>query len=207
MKTSREGLDLIKGFEGLELVAYEDAAGVLTIGYGHTSMAGPPLVTEGMIITEQEANDMLVRDVVKYEQAVTRYLTRAPTQHEFDAMVSLCYNIGPDNFSRSSVLKYFNAGDKGQAAASFALWNKAGGKVLKGLVTRRAAEAKHFRTPDTAVPPPVAPPIPPDVEPPVAPPQGPPAAPYRPSLQTVMVGIMTAVAAGVVGLLSQCSGG
>jgi lysozyme len=164
MKTSHAGIELIKGFEGCELTAYKDAVGVLTIGYGHTSMAGPPEVKVGMKITAAQAAEMLVRDLVKYEAAVSKSLAYPPTQNQFDAMVSLCYNIGPSAFARSSVLRYFNAGEYEPAAKAFALWNQAGGKVLKGLINRRAAEAAHFRA--------VSAPPPPDIEPPVSePPQ------------------------------------
>lgn len=165
MKTSSAGIELIKHFEGRVLQAYKDPVGVWTIGFGHTSMAGPPEVKPGMKITDAEAGEILIRDLGKYEAAVTGALTRVPNQHQFDAMVSLCYNIGPSNFRSSSVRRHFNAGNLAQAAASFRLWNKAKGKVLDGLTRRREAEASLF---SRAVLPP-----PPDVEPaPVAAPKG-----------------------------------
>lgn len=157
MKTSAAGIQLIRHFEGCVLQAYKDPVGVPTIGYGHTSMAGPPEVKLGMKITQEEANEILARDLGKYEAAVTRGLARVPTQNQFDAMVSLCYNVGPGNFAKSSVLRHFNAGQFGSAASSFALWNKADGRVLAGLSRRRAAEASLF---SKAVLPP-----PPDIEP------------------------------------------
>lgn len=158
MKTGRAGIALIKNFEGCVLQSYRDPVGVWTLGFGHTTAAGPPEVKAGMKITKEEAEEILVRDLGKYETAVTRGLTRVPTQNQFDAMVSLCYNIGPGNFAKSSVLRHFNAGQFGSAASSFALWNKADGRVLAGLSRRRAAEASLF---SKAVLPP-----PPDVEPP-----------------------------------------
>jgi lysozyme len=117
------------------------------VGFGHTSAAGAPKVTKGMRITAEEASDILVKDLVKYEMAVKKALTRAPNENQFAAMVSLCYNIGPGAFARSSVARLFNAGDVSGAADAFGRWNKAGGKVLNGLVRRRADERALFLTP------------------------------------------------------------
>lgn len=147
MKTNREGIELIKRFEGLRLTAYLCPANVWTIGYGHTSAAGAPVVKKGMKITKDEAAEILVRDLVKYEVAVMKALTRNPNENQFSAMVSLCYNIGPGAFAKSSVVRKFNAGDASGAAAAFRLWNKAGGKVLAGLVRRREEEIILFSKP------------------------------------------------------------
>lgn len=144
MKISRKGVELITRWEGCKLTAYQDSVGVWTIGYGHTSAAGAPKVVKGLRITQQEAIDIFSRDIVKYEKAVEKLLTRPPTQAQFDAMVSLCYNIGPGNFAKSSVVRMFNSGDFAGAAHAFSLWNKAKGKELKGLTNRRADEARHF---------------------------------------------------------------
>jgi lysozyme len=160
MKISDHGLALIKEFEGLRLNAYRDAVGVWTIGYGHTSTAGDPVVKSGLKITEQEAGNLLRRDVVKYERAVEGKLTRIPNQNQFDAMCSLCYNIGGGAFARSSVLRFFNSGLDAKAANAFLAWNKAGGKVLQGLTRRRAAEMALYIKPVQAqspTPAPVAP--------------------------------------------------
>lgn len=145
MKTGPKGLALIKKFESLVLTAYKDAVGIWTIGYGHTAAAGSPKPVAGMKITEREANAILARDLVKYEQAVEARLERVPNQNQFDAMVSLCFNIGPTAFAKSSVARFFDAGNDTKAAASFMAWNKAKGKVLKGLTRRRQAEADLFR--------------------------------------------------------------
>lgn len=152
MKTSSHGIKLIKRFEGCELEAYKDIVGVWTIGYGHTSMAGPPKVEPGMKITQAEAEEILVRDLVKYEAGVSKALTRPPTQFQFDAMVSLCYNIGPAAFTKSSVVRHFNAGNVELAANSFLRWRKAGGKIVQGLVNRRTAEKNLFLTTAIAAP-------------------------------------------------------
>jgi len=146
MKTSANGLALIKKFEGLRTKAYRDAVGVWTIGYGHTSMAGAPKVTPGLVITESEAESILRRDLVQYEKAVEAALVRSPTQNQFDAMASFCFNVGPANFRKSSILRHFNQGDSRKAADAFSLWTKAGGKVLPGLVRRRAEERQLFLT-------------------------------------------------------------
>lgn len=144
MKTSRTGIDLIKRFEGLELTAYKCSAGVWTVGYGHTSAAGVPKVEKGMRITVKEAEDILVRDLIKYEQAVTTAVNKLPTQNQFDAMVSLCFNIGPEAFAKSTLVRRFNEGDIAGAADAFLMWNKGGGKVLQGLVNRRKEEQALF---------------------------------------------------------------
>jgi len=146
MKVSLDGLNLIKRWEGCRLKAYRDSVKVLTIGYGHTSAAGQPVVTESMTITQKQADDMLARDLGKYEDAVQRAITKPATQHQLDAMTSLCYNIGPGAFAKSSIVRKFNAGDVAGAANSFLLFNKAGGKVLTGLTRRREDEKKLFLT-------------------------------------------------------------
>ena len=149
MKINAAGLALIKRWEGLRLTAYQDSVGVWTIGYGHTAEAGPPEPKANMKITEKEANDILTRDLGQYERAVTKAISVAPTSNQFAAMVSLCYNIGPTNFAKSSVVRRMNEGNSKAAADAFLLWNKAGGKVLKGLTARREDEKKLFLTRST----------------------------------------------------------
>ena len=150
MKTNQAGIDLIKTWEGKRLTAYPDPATggePFTIGFGHTSRAGPPAVKKGMRITDQQATDILKADLVKFEDAVVKALTKCPTANQFAAMVSLCFNIGPGAFSKSSVVRKFNAGDTAGAANAFLLWNRAAGKVMAGLTRRREAEKKLFLTP------------------------------------------------------------
>ena len=147
MKTSKAGIDLIKRWEGVKLTAYKCPAGIWTIGYGHTSAAGPPKVEQGMTITEREAEEILARDLFKYAQGVISAITARPTQPQFDAMVSLCYNIGPGAFAKSSLVRRFNAGNIAEAADAFLMWNKAGGRVLEGLERRRKEERALFLTP------------------------------------------------------------
>jgi len=142
MKTSQEGIDLIKRFEGCKLEAYPDpGTGHVpwTIGYGHTG----PDVTQGLKISQGTAEILLRQDLAKFEDAVTKYAGKAH-QNQFDAMVSLCYNIGQGNFSKSSVARLHRNGQYTGAAAAFLLWNKAGGKILAGLVNRRKAERNLY---------------------------------------------------------------
>lgn len=146
MKINAAGLDLIKRWEGLRLTAYKDAVGIWTIGYGHTTEAGPPAPKAGMKITDEEAEDILKRDLRQYERAVTKAVSIVPSSNQFAAMTSLCFNIGPANFAKSSVVRLLNVGKPREAADAFLLWNKAGGKVLKGLTARREDEKKLFLT-------------------------------------------------------------
>jgi lysozyme len=173
MKVSIAGLDLIKKHEGLRLNAYRCPAGVWTIGYGITSSAGVGKVTPGMKITQAEAEDMLRRALAVFEAGVEKAIKRQPTQAQFDAMVSLAYNIGVGAFSKSSVVRHFNAGDMDRAAISFLMWNKAAGKVLPGLTKRRADERAWFlraspMAHDEPMPPAVTPAPPPAGPEPVA---------------------------------------
>ncbi|MEY5099149.1 MAG: hypothetical protein RJA36_1868 [Pseudomonadota bacterium] len=142
MKLSDAGLSLIKRHEGLRLKAYPDpgtGGEPWTIGYGHTQGVQP-----GQEITEAQAEDYLREDVYWAEDAVRDHVKVALEQHEFDALVSLAFNIGAGAFARSTLLRKLNDGDKAGAAAEFARWNQAGGKVLPGLVKRRADEAALF---------------------------------------------------------------
>jgi lysozyme len=141
LTVSPKGLHLIKSFEGFRGKPYLCPAGVWTIGYGTTSGVTehtPP-------ITEAQASALLSVDVAKFAAGVADSLTRAPTQGQFDAMVSLAYNIGLGAFRRSRVLKWFNLGDDDEAAAAFRAWQTANGQVLAGLVRRREAEIRLFK--------------------------------------------------------------
>ena len=147
MKTSDSGVALIKAHEGLRLEAYPDAGygwDRATIGHGHTSQAGPPVVTRGMKITAADADAILRADLVKFEQAVTKAVNVPLTQPQFDALVSFTFNLGPGNLGKSTLLRKLNAGDYAGAAAEFPKWNKSNGKVLAGLTRRRADERALF---------------------------------------------------------------
>ena len=143
-QVSREGIELIKRFEGLELQAYQDVAGIWTIGYGHTG----PEVGPGMVITEGQAEQLLIEDLERFERGVSSAVQAPITQTQFDALVSLAYNIGVAGFSRSTAVKRLNKGDFEGAAEAITWWNKAtinGRKQpVAGLTRRRAAEAALF---------------------------------------------------------------
>lgn len=143
MITSKAGRDLIKKFEELRLVGYLDAVNVPTIGWGTTIMHGRK-VRVGEKITVEEAEALFSHDLDKFEDAV-RDSVRVPiSQTQFDALVSLAYNIGIANFQKSTLLKLINQGRLKEAQSQFLRWNRAKGKVLKGLTRRRLAEAVLF---------------------------------------------------------------
>ncbi len=137
---SDKGLALTKSFEGLRLEAYQDSAGVWTVGYGHTG----PGVAEGMTINDAEAETMLLADLQDAVRCVNRKVTAAISQGQFDAMVDFCFNAGRGNFLQSTLRRKVNTGDFAGAAAQFGLWVHAGGEVVPGLVRRRQAEAEMF---------------------------------------------------------------
>jgi lysozyme len=140
MNTSTEGLALIKKFEGLELNAYKCAAGVWTIGYGHTKD-----VVEGDVWTEADADDALKHELIEFEGYINDLVECSLTQNQFDALVSWVYNLGPANLKASTLLKRLNANDYEDVPSQLKRWNKAGGKVLEGLIRRREAEALLFQ--------------------------------------------------------------
>ncbi len=139
MNISEEGISLIKKFEGCKLEAYQDAVGVWTIGYGHTKN-----VQEGQVIKQEEAESMLLHELLEYCDYVEKAVEVDLTQNQFDALVSWTYNLGPSNLNRSTMLKVVNANNMGEVPTQIKRWNKAGGKVLDGLVRRRKAEALMF---------------------------------------------------------------
>jgi len=149
MNINKATIDLVKEFEGCKLTAYRDAVGVWTIGYGTTARAGLGIIpTGGMTITQAEADQLLADGLNKFADQIRPMITAGINDNQFGACVSLAYNIGAHAFSTSSALKHINAGgDYAKAADAFLLWNKAGGKTLKGLVRRREAERKLFLTP------------------------------------------------------------
>lgn len=156
MRASLAGQTFIHSFEACRLKAYKDVKGVWTLGWGHTSSAGPPRVTAGMVITQAEADAIFARDIANFERDVTSLTNGiALAQHEFDALVSLAYNIGTHQkgFAGSSVLKRLREGQRQEAADAMRLWNKSGKLgVVKGLVNRRAAERRLFLTGDYGAP-------------------------------------------------------
>ena len=141
-KINVAGLQLIKSFEGVKLRSYKDSVGVWTIGYGHTDNVEP-----GDVITEAEAEGYLRDDLDDAERAVDAYVTVPLSDNQFAALVSFVFNLGPTAFNRSTLLKVLNQRNYKQAANEFLKWNRAGGKILAGLVRRREAERNLFLTP------------------------------------------------------------
>lgn len=139
MKLSEKGFELIKGFEGCRLKAYQDGGGVWTIGYGATLG-----VHEGMEITQEQADELLRRDVRGAEKCLNSSVAVPLTEGEADACISLIFNIGCHAWRTSTLLRLLNDSDYDGAAAQFKRWNKDNGQVVAGLVNRRAAEAERF---------------------------------------------------------------
>jgi lysozyme len=140
MNISDAGLTLITGFEKLRLTAYLDAVGVWTIGYGHTRSALP-----GMQISEARALDLLSQDVQDAESSVQRFVRVPLTQYQFDALVSLVFNIGGGAFKSSTILRLINErAEPLRIGAEFKRWVYGNGKKLGGLELRRAAERRMY---------------------------------------------------------------
>ena len=149
MRTSQIGIDLIHSFESFRSKAYKCPAGVWTVGWGSTYIDSFPVVKHSEV-TKGQAELQFRKDLLKFEGTIKESVTVELNQNQFDALVSLCYNIGSRNFHRSSVLRHINDSCFYMAGDSFLLWNKAinpkTGKlrVLKGLVRRRKAERQLF---------------------------------------------------------------
>ena len=150
MKVSAAGRKAIAAHEGVRLKAYPDPATggePWTIGCGHTSAAGAPKVTKGMTITAEECDEILSRDLAVFERAVESAVKVQLNQNQFDALVSFTFNVGAGNLQESTLLRKLNAKDYRGAADQFGVWNKAAGKVMKGLTSRRADERALFLRP------------------------------------------------------------
>ena len=138
-KTSAEGVALVKKFEGCELEAYQCSANVWTIGYGHTRG-----VKEGDNCSQDDAESMLVEDLEEFEGYVNDIVQCPLEQNQFDALVAWTYNLGPTNLRESTLLIRLNEENYNDVPTQIRRWNKAGGKVLDGLIRRREAEALLF---------------------------------------------------------------
>lgn len=150
MHISEEGINIIKHFEGCPIdedgncVAYQDAVGVWTIGFGHIKD-----VQEGDKWSKEKADFMLWRELEdEYESYINDYVHVPLVQCQFDALCSWVYNLGPANLKKSTLLKVLNNGEYDKVGEQIKRWNKAGGKVLQGLVRRREAEALLFEGKD-----------------------------------------------------------
>ncbi|KAB1068141.1 lysozyme [Methylobacterium planeticum] len=136
------GRAALVGREALKTRAYKDSVGVWTIGGGHTSAAGAPAVSAGLTISEAEVLEIFGRDLVKFEAAVDQAVKVPLADHERDALVSICFNIGQGAFARSTFVKRLNAGDRAGCAEAIMAWKKP-----PEIVARRTAERDRFLTP------------------------------------------------------------
>lgn len=140
---SDRGLTLIKHFEGLHLKAYQDPVGIWTIGFGSTGLKhNDGTVHKGRTITEKEAHELLDYDMKAFSARVGKLIVVPLNNDQFDALVSFDFNTGA--LHKSTLRKKLNAGDYDGAADEFLKWNKAGGKILRGLTRRRKSERNLF---------------------------------------------------------------
>ena len=143
MKISQAGIDLVKRFEGCSLTPYLCPAGYWTVGYGHVIGIGKTK-PEKQLYTQEEVDELLRTDLVRFEQGVLRYCPVHLTQFEFDSLVSFSFNLGLGVLQRSTLRRKILRQDKQAAARNILKYNKAGGQVLKGLTRRREAEYRMF---------------------------------------------------------------
>lgn len=142
MKISEKGIEFIKKEEGEVLHSYKCQAGVWTIGVGHTGKDVKP----GMVITKEQSSELLKQDLKRFEDAVNKSIKVDITQPQFDALVSLAFNIGTNAFSNSTLVKKINANAPlKEIEAEFRKWRRGGGKVLPVLVARREREIKLYK--------------------------------------------------------------
>ncbi|QHH95230.1 lysozyme [Acinetobacter proteolyticus] len=144
MSISAHGINLITSFEDLKLNAYDDGTGIWTIGFGTTVYPNKARVKKGERCTLEQAKYFFQYDLRRFEKTVNEAVRVPISQNQFDALVSLAYNIGSNAFKNSTLLKYLNALAFQDAADQFLVWNKGGGKVLKGLIHRRQVERSLF---------------------------------------------------------------
>ncbi|MBB2960566.1 lysozyme [Methylobacterium sp. R2-1] len=148
MDLSAVGRAVLIAREARRLEAYRDSVGVWTIGVGHTAAAGPPVPRAGLRIGAEEADAIFARDVGAFIRTVAEAIPEPLPQHAFDALVSLCFNIGPAAFRRSTVLRRLRAGDRAGAGEAILMWNRPA-----AIIPRRQGEFDQFRTPyETSLP-------------------------------------------------------
>lgn len=144
MKISKQGINLLKHFESYEMKAYKCPGDVWTIGWGFTRINGRK-VREGDIMTLDEADVELKKQLRMYENVVKKVIMiKKVNQNQYDALVSLCYNIGGSSFRRSSIIKEVNSRNFIGACRVFNLWSRVAKKRSKGLLRRRMSERNLF---------------------------------------------------------------
>lgn len=141
MPMTLRGRQRLTDREGKRLKAYLDTKGIPTIGVGHTSAAGPPDVAMGMTITAEECDEILIRDLAKFEAVLDEALEVPVADHEYDALLSIMFNVGP-KFATSTAIKRLNGGDRPGCAAAIMMWNKP-----PEIIGRRQTEQSQFLTP------------------------------------------------------------
>ena len=141
MPMTLRGRQRLTDREGKRLKAYLDTKKIPTIGVGHTTAAGPPPVKMGMTITAQECDDILGRDLKKFEAKLDKALKVRVADHEYDALLSVMFNVGP-KFATSTAIKRLNAGDRAGCAKAIMMWNKP-----PEIIGRRHTEQSQFLTP------------------------------------------------------------
>ena len=144
MSVSNKGVDLICEFEGKRLAAYDDGVGVWTIGFGTIKYPNGVRVKKGDTCTLDQAKEYMRHDLIEFEHTVNSSVKVPLNQNQFDALVSLAYNIGSNAFKSSTLVKKLNTGDIRGAADQFDVWVNAGGKRMQGLVNRRDREKLLF---------------------------------------------------------------
>ena len=144
MSISSKGIDLICEFEGKRLTAYDDGVGIWTIGFGTIKYPNGVRVKKGDTCTLEQAKEYMRYDLIEFEHTVNDSVKVLLTQNQFDALVSLAYNIGSNAFKSSTLVKKLNASDYKGASDQFNVWVNAGGKRMQGLANRRTKEKELF---------------------------------------------------------------
>lgn len=139
-RMSSNGLKQLADREGVRTRAYRDTRGIWTIGVGHTSAAGPPNVYDGLVLSQDQVMDLFAKDVSQYETAVARAIKVDLSQNQFDALVSICYNIGVGAFASSSMVRDINTGASDNVIDNDIMkWNKP-----EEILGRRQSERDEF---------------------------------------------------------------
>lgn len=163
MRMSQVGVKLLVQLEGFKEQVYRDSAGLPTVGVGHLLTqdelsSGRIVLADGRVLdfrdglTKGEVADLLRDDLPRFEEAVERLVVVPLEQYQFDALVSFAFNVGTGAFKRSTLLRLLNDGDYAAVPGQLTRWNKAGGRVIKGLVNRRKTEGEVWRGNYAALP-------------------------------------------------------
>lgn len=143
---NQKAIDFIKQVEGSELTVYLDSAKLPTVGTGHLVRPEDGLKV-GDTITQERADALLAADLKTAADAVARLVRVTLNENQEAALISFVFNVGVGAFTKSTLLRKLNSGDYPGAADQFGQWVSAGGRVVRGLINRRAAERKLFETP------------------------------------------------------------